>query len=206
MPRSLPNPEPNPEPNPDPTFPLVTALVISRILGDHQAAFVDVVVELRNSTNPPPIDILEFILQRELTDREKLDLFRRLVGYVGQVPIELLRVELLQLQRTVEGWMFRGNPVQINPDSLISMVVTLAILATHPAIDAQPVIIMFQPFVLRHVLDDPNLTPLLAMLRRPENVRNVRTVWLENIHTAFRELQQNVQRQQDDMLVSQVYG
>ena len=122
----------------------------------------------------------------------------------------MLRVELSRLQRTIQGWLFWGNLVQISPDSLISTTVTLAILATHRAIDALPVIHMFQPFVERHVIDDPNLTPLLTMLRIPENARNIVAslenieASLENIETSFIVLLDNIQRLRANMLVPQV--
>jgi hypothetical protein len=192
-----------PDPRLEPDFPLVIEVFLSYIFGGYQDPFADIVAEFRNSANPPPVAMLNSMQQRELTDLEKLELFRRLVGYVRQVPIDILRVELGRLQRTIQGWLFWRNIVQISPDSLISMTVTLAILATHRAIDALPVIHMFQPFVERHVLDDPNLTPLLTMLRIPENARNI-VVWLENIETSFIVLLDNIQRLRANMLVPQV--
>ena len=196
-------PDPRPDPRPDPDFSLVIAVFLSYIFGGYQDAFADIVTEFRNSANPPPDAMLNSMQQRELTDLEKLELFRRLVSYVRQVPIDMLRVELGRLQRTIQGWLFWRNIVQISPDSLISMTVTLAILATHRAIDALPVIYMFQPFVERHVLDDPNLTPLLTMLSMPENARNI-VVWLENIETLFIVLLDNIQRPRANILVPHV--
>ena len=163
---------------------------------------------IRNSENPPPEEILDLIrTQRVLTDEERLTFFRRVVAYVRQVPLVILRGELLRLHRTVEGWLFWRNLVQIDPDSLISMVITLAILDTHRDIDAQPVILIFRPFVEQHVRDDPDLSPLLTMMNVPENVRNVRnvrTTRLASVETAFTVLLGNIQRRQDDMVVRQV--
>jgi hypothetical protein len=201
MPDFRPEPEPGPEPEPD--FPLVIGVFLSYIFGGYQDPFADIIVEFRNSANSPPDAMLNSMQQRELTDQEKLELFRRLVGYVRQVPIDILRAELERLQRTIHKWLFWRNLVQISPDSLISMTVTLAILATHRAIDVLPVIHMFEPFVERHVIDDPNLTPLLTMLRMPENARNI-VVWLENIDTSFLVLLDNIQRLRANMLVPQV--
>jgi hypothetical protein len=203
IPELEPGPEPEPEPGPIPDLSLVIAVFLSFIFGGYQDAFTDIVNEFRNSANPPPDAMLNSIQQHELTDLEKLELFRRLVSYVRQVPIDILQTEYWLLQRTIQGWLHWVNIIQIGPDSLISMTVTLAILATHRAIDALPVIRMFQPFVERHVIDDPNLTPLLTMLMMPENARDT-VVMLENIETSFIVLLDNIQRPLAGILVPQV--
>ena len=202
MPKFITDPV-RPEPMPYPNLQLVIAVILSYVFGGYQAPFADIIAGFRNSANPPPEAMLNSIQPRERTVHEKLEMFRRMVDYVRQVPIDMLRAELGRQQRAIHEWLFSGNPIQIGPDSLITTTITLAILATHPAIDALYVINMFQPFVERHVLEDQNLTPLLTMLRIPENARNI-VVWLEDIAPSFMELLANIQRLQANMLVPQV--
>lgn len=184
--------------NPEQAFPLVVALVLARILGLYQETFENVAPWFINRANLPPRDIIDGIQHRNLTDDQKLALFGSLTRYLRQIPPAYLCGELVGLERAASGW---ERNVRIDPQSLITMVFTLAISATHPDIDAQPLIDLFRPFVENHVIADPNLTPLLDILRRPENPRDVSVVWLAQIEASFRVLLQNVQRQRDSVLV-----
>ena len=72
------------------------------------------------------------------------------------------------------------------------MVVTLTILATHIDIDATYIINIFQPFVEHHIQAYQYLAPLLQMLRRPQEQRNIRLIWRERIMEALIQLSRNL--------------
>lgn len=174
---------------PQQAFPLTIAIVSARILGPYQDFFASVEPCLTLRANPPSRSLIDTIQQRYLTDDQKRELFGRLARYLLQIPPALLCEELVRLERYANEWEMN---VQIDPQSLIAMVITLAISATHRDIDARALIVLFQPFVQNHVDVDPILAPLLDMLRMPETPRNVRTVWLAQIEAAFRVLLQNM--------------
>jgi hypothetical protein len=146
---------------------------------------------VQDSDDPLPLEMLDLLQQQFLSEENKRSLFRRMVAYVFREPVGILLDELLRLQRTVEAWQFWRNQERYQQDSLIFMVVTLAVLATHIDIDATHIIDMFQPFVVHHINADANLAPLLEMLTMPVFVVNFRLVWRERIVEAFIQLSRN---------------
>jgi hypothetical protein len=149
---------------------------------------------IQASADPLPQDMLDLLQQAYLTQEQKRSLFRRMVAYVFREPVGYLLNELQYQQTTVEAWQFWRNPQRYQPDTLIFMVVTLAVLATHLNIDARHIIEIFHPFVLHHIQADQRLTPLLEMLRRPAATINFRLVWRERIIQAFIQLCENFQQ------------
>ena len=190
---SIPIPVSQPRPEPQPTHPSLLAIIIclSAILGIHQHEMDGLLQVVQDSDDPLPLEMLDLLQQQFLSEENKRSLFRRMVAYVFREPVGHLLDELLRLQRTVEAWQFWRNQERYQQDSLIFMVVTLAVLATHIDIDATHIIDMFQPFVVHHINADANLAPLLEMLTMPVFVVNFRLVWRERIVEAFIQLSRN---------------
>lgn len=191
---TIPRLVPPPRPEPQPTHPSLLAIIIclSAILGIHQHEMDGLLQVVQGSDDPLPLEILDLLRQQYLSEEHKRSLFRRMVAYVFREPVGHLLNELLRLQRTVEAWQYWRNPERYQPDSLIFMVVTLAVLATHIDIDATHIIDIFQPFVLHHINADANLAPLLEMLRSPVVIGNFRLGWRERIIEAFIQLSRNL--------------
>jgi len=178
-----------PEQRPVISFAIVVCVGTMLNLPQHERNGLLQVVQA--SHDPLPQDMLELLQQANHTQEQKRSLFRRMVAYVFREPVGYLLNELLYQQRTVEGWQFWRNPQRVQPDTLIFMVVTVAVLSTHINIDARHIIEIFQPFVLHHIQADQRLAPLLEMLRRPEEHRNFRLIWRERIVEAFIQLDEN---------------
>jgi hypothetical protein len=193
---SIPVPPPRPEPQPNHPSILAIIICLSAILGIHQHEMDDLLEVVQAGEDPLPHDMLDLIRQPNLTEEQTRSLFRRMVSYVFRDPVGHLLNELLRLQRTVETWQYWRNPERYQPDSLIFMVVTLAILATHIDINASHIINIFQPFVIHHINADPTLAPLLEMLRSPVVIGNFRLEWRERIIEAFIQLSRNLSQNQ----------
>ncbi len=191
--RSAPSPIPAPQPEPEqrPVISFVIVLCVGTMIDLPQQERHGLLQAIQVSEDPLPQDMLDIIQQATLTQEQKRSLFRRMVAYVFREPVGYLLNELLYQQRTVEAWRFWRNTQRYQPESVIFMVVTLAVLATHLNIDARHIIENFQPFVLHHIQEDQRLAPLLEMLTRPEEQRNLRLIWRERILEAFIQLCEN---------------
>jgi len=199
IPRSEPPPRPAPQPEPE------RRLVISFVIVLCVSAMLDLLPQherngllqdIQASEDPLQQDMLVLLQQANLTQEQMRSLFRRMVAYVFREPVGYLLNELLFQQRTVEGWQFWRNPQRVQPDTLIFMVVTVAVLSTHLYIDARHIIDIFQPFVLHHIQADQRLAPLFEMLRWPGEHINFRLIWRERIVEAFIQLAENFRQVQ----------
>jgi len=190
---TIPRPAPHPDPDvvPAPRFLLVIIVCMSVMLDMNLGEIDDLLEVVQASDDPLPHDMLVLIRQPNLTEEQKRSLFRRMVAYVFRDPVGHLLNELLRLQRTVEAWQFWRNPERYHTDSLIFMVVTLAVLATHVDIDATHIIAVFQPFVEYHIQTDQRLVPLFEMLTRPA-AHIYRLRWRELILEALIQLSRNL--------------
>jgi hypothetical protein len=195
-PDSLPRPYPHPEPEQTPPFLLAIIVCVSAMLGIHRQEITDILAVVQGSDDPLPEELLELIQRPLITEEDKRSIFRRMVAYIFREPVGHLLNELLRQQRTVEAWQYWRNPERYQPDSLIFMVVTLAVLATHIDIDATQIIYIFRPFVVHHVNTDARLAPFLEMLRIPVAVGNFRLRWRERIIEAFIQLSRNLSQNQ----------
>jgi len=198
IPRPAPPPRPAPQPEPErrPVISYAIVVCVGTMLNFPQHERNGLLQVIQASVDPLPQDMLVLLQQANLTQEQKRSLFRRMVAYVFREPVGYLLNELLYQQTIVEAWQFWRNPQRYQPDTLIFMVVTLAVLATHLNIDARHIIEIFQPFVLHHIQTDQRLTPLLEMLRRPEEHRNFRLIWRERIVEAFIQLDENFRQVQ----------
>jgi len=196
IPRSAPSPIPAPQPGPEqrPVIFFAIVVCVGTMINLPQHERPGLLQAIQASADPLPQDMLDLLQQAYLTQEQKRSLFRRMVAYVFREPVGYLLNELQYQQTTVEAWQFWRNPQRYQPDTLIFMVVTLAVLATHLNIDARHIIEIFKPFVLHHIQADQRLTPLLVMLRRPAAAINFRLVWRERIIQAFIQLCENFQQ------------
>jgi hypothetical protein len=200
--KPLPEPEPEPLPELDEEvvypFRLVITICMHVILQRPGNIGVEVNM-LRQLPNSPSEHILVQLIQDHTSEEQLFELFRSLVRYVLQIPAGYLSSELVRLQRTINGWLFWRN-MEIHPDLLISMFVTIVIINTHPFLTAQLQIDNIIQYVEEATRANPYLAPLLDMLRRPVNERmpelvwNMREAWLAQIMTAFQQLMRNVLR------------
>jgi hypothetical protein len=193
QPRPAPQPGPDPQHEPErrPVISYAIVVCVGTMLNFPQHERPGLLQAIQVSEDPLPQDMLDIIQQATLTQEQKRSLFKRMVAYVFREPVGYLLNELLYQQRTVEAWRFWRNTQRYQPESVIFMVVTLAVLATHLNIDARHIIENFQPFVQHHIQEDQRLAPLHQMLRRPEEQRNLRNIWRKRILDAFIQLCEN---------------
>ena len=177
------------EPVPPPLM-LCVVICVSRLLGIPHHELNDLLRDMQQTEDPLPAEMVDLILQANLSAENKRSLFRRMVAYLFRYPIGYLLNELLRLQRTVEA--YSRNPLGFPRKSLIFLVVMLSALATHIGIDARQHVEIIRPFVVHHIQADQRLAPLLEMLRRPVGQGNVRERWRVKNVKAFIQLCKNL--------------
>ena len=196
-PQPEPQPAPQPPPAPEPEvrsiqlFVLHIIVCMSRLLCVHLDEIPPLVQELEENGLPLPQPMLDLINLEILSPRQKRVLFERMIVRVLNTPLGRLYDELLQQQRTVEAWQTWRNPDRYQSDSVIFLVVIVAILATHDGINVAQHIAIFQPFVEHHIRLDQRIAPLREMLLIPEVLRDRKLIWRRNIERAFAQLCEN---------------